>query len=146
MFSCVANRKMYCDEDIGVLASVLKGVDITEIYSRERVTRLCNKYGLVAGDSFDLRDGYDLSDPKVQAKVVSRILSTKPTLFIGSPSCTCFSRVQALNIHTQGLAWAEKFAEDKAKAALHIEFCLKVFKLQRNRGMYFLMEHPACAD
>ena len=29
---------------------------------------------------------------------------------------------------------------------LHIEFCLKVFKLQRNRGAYFLMEHPAFAD
>ena len=28
----------------------------------------------------------------------------------------------------------------------HIEFCLKLFKLQRARGAYFLMEHPAYAD
>ena len=39
-----------------------------------------------------------------------------------------------------------KFEEDKAEAVLHIEFCLKLFKLQHARGAYFLMEHPAYAD
>ena len=32
------------------------------------------------------------------------------------------------------------------KAVLHIKFCLKLFKLQRARGAYFSMEHPAYAD
>ena len=31
LYSCVANGKLYNEEDIGVLASVLKGVDITEV-------------------------------------------------------------------------------------------------------------------
>ena len=38
------------------------------------------------------------------------------------------------------------FEKDKAKAVLHIEFCLKLFKLQRARRAYFLMERPTYAD
>ena len=102
IFSCVANGRLYNESDIGVLAAVLKGVDITEIYSPARVTKLCSKYGLIAGDSYDLRDGYDLSDEKTQAQVIRRISSTEPTLVIGSPPCTMFSRIQALNMHVHG--------------------------------------------
>ena len=57
VYSCVANGKLYNDSEIAILAAVVKGVDITEIFSPERVTKLCRKYGLVAGDSHDLRDG-----------------------------------------------------------------------------------------
>ena len=64
MFSCVANGKYYKKSDVAVLAAVLKGVDITEIFSPERVKKLCNQYHLLPGDSFDLRTGYDLSDEK----------------------------------------------------------------------------------
>ena len=139
IFSCVANGKLYNENDIAVLAAVLKGVDITEVFSPERVTKLCVKYGLVAGDSFDLRDGYDLSDEKVQAMVVSRIRKSRPLLVIGSPPCTCFSRIQQFNLHIQGPEWAERFAADNVKATLHIEFCLKLFKIQRADGAYFLI-------
>ena len=34
----------------------------------------------------------------------------------------------------------------EAKAIEHIRFCIELFKLQRHRGAYFLMEHPAYAD
>ena len=64
MFSCAANGKYYKESDVAVLAAVLKGLDLTEIFSPERVTKLCKKYHLVPGDSFDLRTGYDLSDEK----------------------------------------------------------------------------------
>ena len=66
------------------MVSALKGVDITDIYNPERVTKLCRTYGLVAGDSYDLRDGYDLSDEMSQALVISRIKKTWPSLVIGS--------------------------------------------------------------
>ena len=61
LYSCVANGGLYSESDIGMLAMVLKGADITEVFSPERVTKRCSKYGLVAGDSLDLRDGHDLS-------------------------------------------------------------------------------------
>ena len=137
LYSCVANGGLYNEADIKILAMVLKGADVTEVFSPERVTRICSKYGLVAGDSLDLRDGYDLFDPRTQAMVVKRVMDTEPTFVIGSPPCTMFSRIQQLNLHIHGEAWRLKFEEDKAKVELHIEFCLKLFKLQRARGAHF---------
>ena len=74
-----------------VLAAVLKGVDITEIFCPERVTELCNKYHLVPGDSFDLWTGYDLPDEKTQTLVMNKIDKSRPARIIGSPSCTMLS-------------------------------------------------------
>ena len=126
---------------------VLSGPDITEVFSPERVTKLCSTHGLVAGDSFDLRDGHDLSDRKTQAMVVKRMMSTEPTLVIGSPPRAACSRIQQLIAHIHSEAGQKRFEEDKAKAVLHIEFCIKLFKLQRGRGAYCVwMEHPAYAD
>ena len=78
--------------------------------------------------------------------VVKRIMSMEPTLIIGSPPCMAFSRIQQLNLHIHGHVWRQRFEEDKAKAVLHIEFCIKLFKIQRSRGAYFLMEHPLYAN
>ena len=144
--SCVANGKLCRNDEIEILAAVCKGVDITEIFSPERVTKLCKKYGLIARDSFDLRDGYVLADERTQARVIDRINRTNPTVVIGSPPCTLFSRLQQLNLHVHGPEWAAKFEVEKKKAAAHIVFCLKVFQLQRARGAYFLFEHPESAD
>ena len=78
--------------------------------------------------------------------VIQRINTTKPGLVIGSPPCTWFSRLTALNIAINGPEWKIKYDREKEKAVKHIEFCLKIFQLQRDRGAYFLMEHPAYAD
>ena len=94
---------------------VLKGVDITEVFSPERVTKLCSKYGLIAGDSFDFRDGYDFSDPRTQAMVVRHVMTTEPALVIGSPLCTAFSRIQQLNLHVHGEAWELEFERAKRR-------------------------------
>ena len=77
-------------------------LDITESFRPEYVTRLCKKHGLIAGDSFDLRDGYDLSDDRMQALVIAKISKTQPTSIIGSSRCTLFSVLQKLNLHAQG--------------------------------------------
>ena len=104
LHSCVANGKMYNDDEMRVVACMLSGVDITEVFSPIRVNKVCKKFGLIPGDSFDLRDGYDLSDDRTQAYVVRRVREANPKLLIGSPPCTMFSRLQALNIHVQGLS------------------------------------------
>ena len=51
--------------DLKILSSLLRGVDITEVCSPQRVVEVCHKFNLVKGDSFDLRTGFDLSDPAV---------------------------------------------------------------------------------
>ena len=105
LYSCVANGKLYRESEIEILAAVLKGTDITEVYSPERVTKLFREYGLTPGDSFDLRDGYDLSDERTQALVISRIKKSQPSMVVGSPPCTMFSRLQQLNLHVHGDSW-----------------------------------------
>ena len=95
--SCVVHGFVHKDEDMKILSMMLNGVDLTEIYSPERVVKLCEKYGLSGGKSFDLRTGYDLSDPQVQARVVKYLQTEKPKLVIGSPPCTYLSMLQELN-------------------------------------------------
>ena len=143
---CVIHGFVNKEEDMKILAMMLHSVDLTEVYSPERVVKFCSKYGLIPGDSFDLRNGYDLSDPKVQAQVAKRVQETKPKLLIGCPPCTMFSRLQQLNLHVHGPEGAAEFAKRKEKALEHIRFCIRLFRLQRNRGDYFLFEHPESAD
>ena len=44
-----------------MLAAAILGVDITEVYSPEQVARVAAKFGLQAGSSFDLTDGWDFN-------------------------------------------------------------------------------------
>ena len=70
---------------------------------------------------------------------------TKPELLIGSPPCTMFSR-QQLNIHVHGPEWKVECDVERVKAVEHIRFCINLFRLQRARGKYFLLDHPESAD
>ena len=108
------------DEEMSILSAVLRGADITEVLSPQRVATVCSKYNLTPGDSFDLRDGYDLSDERTQALVISRIKKSQPSMVIGSPPCTMFSRLQQLNLHVHGDSWKAKFEKEKQKAVKHI--------------------------
>ena len=54
--------------------------------------------------------------------------------------------LRQLNLHVLGPSWREKYNREKAKAVKRIEFSLKLLVLQRDRGAYFLMEHPAYTD
>ncbi len=98
---------------------------------------------MIKGDSFDLRTGFDLSDPAVQQRVSRRLVETNAVLAILRPPCTKCSTLQALNLHINGSEWAAAFAVEKEKAVAHIEYSMKLAKLQRSRGAYFLFEHPA---
>ena len=132
--------------DRQIISSILRGVDVTEVFSPARVVEACRKHGLLKGDSFDLRTGYDLADPKVQRQVMRQIQSTTAQLVICSPPCTKFSRLQALNLYLNDDAWRKEFEKDLEKPIKHIDFCLEVMRLQQRRGRYFLFEHPAYAD
>ena len=89
--------------------------------------------------------GLDLSDPAVQQRLSRRIIETNAVLVILSPPCTKFSTLQALRLHINGPEWAAAFAVEKEKTIAHIENSMKLAKLQRSRGAYFLFENPAHA-
>ena len=132
--------------ELRIISSIVRGVDITEVYSPQRVVEACRKHSLVKGDSFDLRTGYDLSSEALQRRVLRQIESTTAQLIISSLPCPKFSRLQALNLYLNGDAWRIEFKEERRKAIKHIDFCLKLFKVQQRTGRSFFIELPAYAD
>ena len=100
--ACVANGISHNPTDMKILAKVLMGVDVMEIFSPERVTQVCHEHNLEPGDSIDLRTGYDLSKVSVQRQVEKKFDETEPELIICSPPCTKLSRLQQLNLHMYG--------------------------------------------
>ena len=78
-----------------------------------------------------------MSDPAVQQRVSRRIIETNSLLVILSPPCPKFSTLQALNLLINGPVWAAAFAVQKEKAIAHIEYSMKLAKLQISRGAYF---------
>ena len=98
-----------------IMKLVLLGCDITEVFSPARVTRACRQFGLVPGELFELRTGYDLSDKDVQQYVRQRIDQSDPELLIVSPPCTKFSRLQQLNIHVPGPEYEENLAVERER-------------------------------
>ena len=129
-----------------ILGQLMKGVDVTEVYSPPRFAAACLESGLLGGTSFDLRTGWDLSNPKQQRMAVQTITSEAPRLVIASPPCTLFSNLQNLNLAVQSEQWKHDFFERRRKAEAHLACCCKLYKLQRSLGRYYLHEHPSHAS
>ena len=66
----------------------------------------------------------------------------KAMFLIGSPMCTAFSRLQNLNFRRMT---PEKVQEIIQYGMNHLEFCMYLYKIQVEQGLYFLHEHPASA-
>ena len=132
-------------ENRKILSALLRGVDVTEVYSPERVVRACAKQNLAGGTSFDLATGWDFTLKSDSDKAFLRIKEEQPNLVIGSPPCTHFSILQNLNWDIQDDAWREKFKVHLEKAKEHVQFCVKLYKYQIKNGKYWLHEHPKTA-
>ena len=72
-------------------------VQVAEIYSPERVNKVANERGMKTGLSMDLLTGWDFDRREDRDLAERYIREYKPTFLIGSPMCTMFSRLQALN-------------------------------------------------
>ena len=49
--SCVVHGYVHSSSDMKLMAMMLNGVDITEVFGPARVVKVCEKYGLIGGDS-----------------------------------------------------------------------------------------------
>ena len=94
--------------DRHIISAMLRNVDLTEVFSPARVVEACKRHGLVAGDSFDLRTGYDLTNETTQKHVKMQIEKSGALLVICSPPCTKFSQLQELNLYLNDEKWAEE--------------------------------------
>lgn len=135
-------------QDKKLVSQILAGVDVTEIYSPERVVRVCAKYFLKPGSSLDLTNGWDFTKAAHRKLAIERIEKENPELIIGSPPCTYFSTLQQFNLSkNKGNAeWLETFMKEKKKAIRHVVFCCLLYRMQMEKGKYFVHEHPWAAE
>jgi hypothetical protein len=130
--------------DRKIIAATILGVDITEVYSPERVAKVAKRYGLIAGSSMDLTTGFDFTKEADRQLAWKRIKQEAPFVLIGSPPCTYFSMLQELNIannkHKPG--WMDNFEAEREKAKQHVTFCCSLYRYQIDQGRHFVHEHP----
>ena len=113
-----------------MLAHILKGHDITELYSPPRVTEMAVRIGLSAGFAMDLTTvddqgrPWDFSQEECRSRAKAAIAASKPLLVIGSPMCTAYSVMQNLN------PWTDQAAEARKAADGHMKFICEVYRQQ----------------
>lgn len=129
---------------VGFVAAVSKQMDVAEVYSPPRVTGMAERLGMRAGWSLDLatRDeegnSWDFNKAEMKNKAARKLISDEPYVLIGSPPCTDWSSLMNLN-------WPRMTPEEverrNKEARVHLEFCMKLYKIQHDHGRYFLHEH-----
>ena len=134
----------------GVSEEATKEV-VAELFSPPRVNaalRSMDNGWLRAGSSFDLvvdaESGQSWNFLKVEdrRRCWRQLKLEDPWVVIGSPPCTPFSVIQALNkTRSNPQEQQRKLIEGKVL----LNFALDVYRWQVRRGRYFVHEHPATA-
>ena len=93
-------------------------VQVVELYSPERVNKMAKERGMETGLSLDLITGWNFDKTEDRELAERYVREYRPTFLIGSPMCTMFSQLQALNKDRD----PEKFQERLKKAERHIQF------------------------
>jgi len=124
---------------------------VCELFSPPRVTAEMTRLpivGLIAGTTFDLREDVDgrswnflLESDRRRAR---RIIQTeRPFLVIGSPPCTAFSIMNAINFARMP---ADEVRRRMTEARILFDFAMEVYEMQLRAGRHFLHEHPQSAS
>ena len=111
--------------DRRILSAIIMGADVAEVYSPERVTKLCNRYGLTKGSAMDLRAGYDFNLPEDRRRAWKVIKDEKHVCLTGSPECRMFCTWQnlAMGKMKHDAEWLDKFKDKLEQATRHVQFC-----------------------
>ena len=82
---------------------LLAKIEVAEAYNPPRVTDMARRMGLRAGWAFDItvadHDGrlWEFNQLEMRNRAIRKLLSDKPTMFIGSPMCTAFCQLNHIN-------------------------------------------------
>merc|ERR1739836_76878 len=75
-------------------------------------------------------------------KAARKVICDCPLVLIGSPPCTDWSTIMILNWNKMS---PQERKERQRTARVHLEFCVKLYRIQTQSGRYFLHEHPNSA-
>ena len=121
--------------------SEVNAVDFAELFNPGNFKALSRPFGLTCGGVYDLRSGWNLSDPVQRKQCWADLEAIDPYLVIGSPLCGPFSQWQNMPKNAASPELKAKLQE----AVSHLEFCCEVYLWQYWRGKKFLHEHPLSA-
>ena len=111
-------------------------VDVMEVFCPGRPKPYVSMFGLVHGGAFDLRDGWNLSDPEHVVKALEEIRRLQPLLILGSPKSAAPGAMQRLR---PGTTEHDSALNDRLR---HLQLVMKIYKDQVTAGRLFLHEHP----
>ena len=150
--------KRYYDEELGDLKRLefedlmhthetLEGLrpDVTDIYSRPRVTKEAWKLYLRPGFALDLTvqneqgEYWDFLREDHRRRAREMVRRLRPWLLIGSPPHTVGGIAQMPNARNMDPAAVERLV---VEANTHLLFCLELYKVQVEEGRLYLHEHP----
>ena len=95
-----------------------------EAFSPPRVTEEARKFGLKAGDAWDLTEGWDFKIKAHREAALRYQAAHEPLVLIGSPPCTPFSQLQTLNPNN------EKAAKSWDEGVEHMKFVIQLYRRQ----------------
>ena len=111
-----------------ILSAAILGVDVTEVYSPERVARVAKRFALTTGSFMDLTIGWDFNRDDHKRQAWSKIKEEAPLLLIGCPPCTYSSAFQELNKAVHGdklwLAGEVRHRDGQGHQAYGVLLCL----------------------
>ena len=67
-----------------IRAAAIMGVDITDVFSPERVAQVAKQFGLTAGSSMNLTNGWDSNRDDHKRQAWAKVKEEAPVLLIGS--------------------------------------------------------------
>ncbi len=124
---------------------------MAEVYSPPRVTaaaKLLPELKLIPGFALDLTtndvDGraWNFAEKEMRERAMAKLKAEEPQLLVGSPMCTAFSQLQAINVARRDPAIVRRELES---AKDHVRWVMKLCALQVRENRYFLFEHPKTA-
>ena len=119
---------------------------VMEIFSPARVNGIAARLGMIPGLPLDLTtndpdDGqpWDFNVKEKRNKALDMVLNKEALLVIGSPMCKAFSQLQNWNWNRMKPETKDKMIKEGRE---HLKFCMLLYRIQVDNGMYFLHEHP----
>ena len=134
------------DERIPILPK--EWMQVAEVYSPPRMTKVARQLGMKAGFALDLTNTdeegnqWDFSKAEMRAKALKLVDEEQPAILILSPPCTMFSNLQQLNVAKMKDEDRNARAKD---AVTHFAFAVMLCTRQSQGKRFFALEHPVAA-
>lgn len=95
------------------------------------------------GLAFDIKQGWDLTEPKTQTFVDKQLEEAKPELLVCCPECKHWGGWYRLNRHKLPVV---QQLHNQRQARAQADFCAQQIRRQLKRGGRVLLEHPWSSD